>query len=69
MTPCTLSSWPRPRVRHDRRPADVHHLRGDVQLAEPREALLVAGERGELRLVLLADVHHMPQPVVDEPVP
>ena len=38
----------RPRVLDDRRLADVHHLLGDVQLAQPVQASLIVGERVEL---------------------
>ncbi len=58
----------RPGVLDDRRLADVDDLLDDVQLAQPVESTLV-GKRGELLRVLLSDVHDMPEPVVDEPVP
>ena len=68
MTPCTVSSWPRrPDVLDDRGLADVHRLLDHVELAESVEPLLL-GQRFELDRVLLAHVHHVAEPVVDQAV-
>ena len=56
----------RPDILDDGRLTHVHRLLDHVELAEPVEPLLLRGLR-ELRGVLLAHVHHVAEPVVDQP--
>src|ERR1022692_4100791 len=56
-----------PRISDDRGLTDVPNLLDDVQLAEAILAIRSSRDSDQLRLVLLADVLDMPQPVVAEP--
>src|SRR3546814_8293720 len=59
---------PAPGVQHDRRLGDASHLRDDVQLAEPVEALVRVGQPVELGYAVLRGIADRLQPMVDEAV-
>ena len=58
----------RPRITDHRRLPHVHHLVDHIELAQPVEPNFLCWKSSELVLVSVADILHVPEPVVDQPI-
>lgn len=58
----------RPGILYQRGAANIGHLFNDIQFAQAIEPLIFRGDFKD-GLMFIADILHMPQPVVDQPQP